>query len=226
MSFSAIIQARMSSTRLPKKILLQYKKISPLDFLIKRLKKSKYLKDIIVATTKKKIDNKIVNFCKKKKIKYFRGDENNVLSRYYKIAKQNKSKIIIRITGDCPFVDYRIIDKFIEKIDGKKNNTKFDYVSNTLKYTYPDGFDVEVYVQDSNESHFSSGVYSVLYDEWLVKPKHEKIDVDKKILKDTFSPLLPDSIVNRKKEALKNPEIKKDKIEYRDKAIQIFLNSF
>ena len=71
MSFSAIIQARMSSTRLPKKILLQYKKISPLDFLIKRLKKSKYLKDIIVATTKKKIDNKIVNFCKKKKNKIF-----------------------------------------------------------------------------------------------------------------------------------------------------------
>jgi predicted nucleotidyltransferase len=65
----------------------------------------------------------------------------------------------------------------------KVKKTIFNNVHNIKIY----GFDVEVYVQDSNESHFSSGVYSVLYDEWLVKPKHEKIDVDKKILKDKIN---------------------------------------
>jgi hypothetical protein len=65
----------------------------------------------------------------------------------------------------------------------KVKKTIFNNVHNIKIY----GFDVEVYVQDSNESHFSSGVYSVLYDEWIVKPKHEKIDVDKKILKDKIN---------------------------------------
>lgn len=65
----------------------------------------------------------------------------------------------------------------------KVKKTIFNNVHNIKIY----GFDVEVYVQDSNESHFSSGVYSVLYDEWLVKPKHEKIDVDKKILKEKIN---------------------------------------
>jgi spore coat polysaccharide biosynthesis protein SpsF len=155
MSFSAIIQARMSSTRLPKKILLQYKKISPLDFLIKRLKKSKYLKDIIVATTKKKIDNKIVNFCKKKKIKYFRGDENNVLKRYYLAAKKNKVKNIVRITSDCPLVDYRIIDEMI-----KSFNKKIDYYANSypLPCTYPDGMDIEIFTFNALEKTFKNAI--------------------------------------------------------------------
>ena len=78
------------------------------------------------------------------------------------------------------FEEYKL-ELYTELFKVKK--TIFNNVHNIKIY----GFDVEVYVQDSNESHFSSGVYSVLYDEWLVKPKHEKIDVDKKILKDKIN---------------------------------------
>ena len=120
MNFDTIIQARMNSSRLPNKVLLNYKDLTPLSILIKRLKKSKYLKRIIIATTKKRIDNKIVKFCIKNKIFFFRGDENNVLKRYYLTAKKFKVKRIIRITSDCPFVDYRILDKMIKNFTKKK----------------------------------------------------------------------------------------------------------
>ena len=90
MNFDTIIQARMNSSRLPNKVLLNYKNLTPLSILIKRLKKSKHLKRIIIATTKKKSDNRIVKFCKENKIFFFRGDENNVLKRYYLAAKNSK----------------------------------------------------------------------------------------------------------------------------------------
>ena len=140
------MQARCGSSRFPNKILEKiYKNYTLIEFLFFRLFKSKKINNFFLATTKSKDDNKLCALFKNSRVKVFRGDENNVLRRYYEIAKLTKSKIIIRITGDCPFVDYRIIDKFINKIDDKENKTKFDYVSNTLKYTYPDGFDVEVF---------------------------------------------------------------------------------
>ena len=71
MSFDTIIQARMNSNRLPNKVLLNYKNLTPLSILIERLKRSKHLNKIIIATTEKKSDNKIVKFCKKNKIFFF-----------------------------------------------------------------------------------------------------------------------------------------------------------
>lgn len=96
----------------------------------------------------------------------------------------------------------------------KVKKTIFNNVHNIKIY----GFDVEVYVQDSNESHFSSGVYSVLYDEWLVKPKHEKIDVDKKILKDKINQWV--NIIDGVKETTKDISAEESKEiidKYRDK---------
>tara|TARA_B110000003_G_C16587460_1_gene510429 strand:+ start:483 stop:926 length:444 start_codon:yes stop_codon:yes gene_type:complete len=120
MSFDTIIQARMNSNRLPNKVLLNYKNLTPLSILIERLKRSKHLNKIIIATTEKKSDNKIVKFCKKNKIFFFRGDENNVLKRYYLAAKKFKVKRIIRITSDCPLIDYRILDNMIKNFKKKK----------------------------------------------------------------------------------------------------------
>ena len=135
MSFTAIIQARTNSSRLPNKVLLNYKNLTPLSILIKRLKKSKYLKKIIIATTKKKNDDKIVKYCKENKILSFRGDENNVLKRYYLAAKKFKIKKIVRITSDCPLIDYRILDQMI-KIFKKKEliimQMLFHYPANSL----------------------------------------------------------------------------------------------
>ena len=149
-----IIQARMGSTRLPNKILLNYKKVTPLNILIKRLKNSKYIDEIFIATTRNKADKKIVNFCKKNSLKYFRGSTNNVLSRYHHTAKKFRIENIIRVTSDCPLVDYRIIDQMI-KIYKKK---KIDYLANTypLPTKYPDGMDIEIFSKKTLQKSYNN----------------------------------------------------------------------
>ncbi len=141
MNTSIIIQARYSSTRLPGKILKKIGKDSILEILIKRLKKTKNIRDIIVACTSNPKDKEIINLCKKLKIKYFIGSEKNVLQRYYLAAKKFNISNIIRITSDCPLVDIKTIDKLILKF----HNTHSDYASNTLSPTYPDGMDIEIF---------------------------------------------------------------------------------
>jgi len=156
MNFDTIIQARMNSSRLPNKVLLNYKNLTPLFVLIKRLKKSRYLKRIIIATTKKKSDDKIVKFCKENKIFFFRGDENNVLKRYYLAAKKFKVKRIIRITSDCPLIDYRLLDKMIKNFTKKK----IDYYSNCLPLPcrYPDGMDIEIFTFKTLQKTFNKAI--------------------------------------------------------------------
>ena len=147
MQFSIIIQARLGSNRLPGKILKEYKTYNLLNVLIKRLERSKIVKNIIVATTKQKIDDKIVKFCSKNLIKCFRGSKNNVLERYFDASKKYNVKNIVRITSDCPFVDPIILDKMILEFKKKK----LDYLSNTYPEpsTYPDGMDIEIFTFNS-----------------------------------------------------------------------------
>ena len=104
------------------------------------MKKSKLKNTIIVAIPKNKKNIDLEKTLKKSKHKVFKGHEENVLKRYYDAAKKYKADIIIRITADCPFVDSKIIDKLIKILI-----EKLDYVSNTLKLTYPDGLDSEVF---------------------------------------------------------------------------------
>lgn len=144
MKIVAIVQARTSSTRLANKILkkLPYSSdITCLSQVIKRLKKSKKLMDIIIATTKEKEDNEIINIVKKEDVKFFRGSKENVLSRYYFAAKGNDIDIIIRVTSDCPCIDAEIIDLTIDD----HINKMADYTANSLIRTYPHGLDVEVF---------------------------------------------------------------------------------
>ncbi len=137
-----IIQARVGSRRLPRKILKKINnKFNFIEFLIKRLLISKKISNIIVAYPTSKKNNIIFNLLKKEKIQFFRGSEKNVLERYYKAAKFYKADIIVRITSDCPFSDPKLIDKFL-RIFLKKN---FDYYSNVSKRTYPAGFDIEIF---------------------------------------------------------------------------------
>lgn len=133
----------MGSTRLPNKILLKYKNITPLEILLKRLKNSKKINNIYIATTREIADRKIINFCKKNSINFFKGAKNNVLSRYYFTAKKFNISNIVRITSDCPLIDYRIIDKMIDIFENKN----VDYLANTypLPTTYPDGMDIEIF---------------------------------------------------------------------------------
>ena len=143
MKIGAIIQARTSSTRLPKKVLkpLPYDSdITVLQQVIRRFKKSNNIDEIIIATTKDKEDKEIVKIAEKEQVKWFKGSKENVLERYYLSAKENKIDIIVRITSDCPCIDWNIIDKAIIK----HIKEKADYTSNTIKRTFPHGLDVEV----------------------------------------------------------------------------------
>jgi glutamate-1-semialdehyde aminotransferase/spore coat polysaccharide biosynthesis protein SpsF (cytidylyltransferase family) len=137
----AIIQARFNSTRFPGKVIKKIKKKTILEILIRRLSKSKYISKIIVACSQNQKDKAILNICKKLGINYFIGSESDVLDRFYKAAKKYKGKNIVRITADCPLLDYRIIDHVISNFFLKK----VDYASNIHPPTFPDGLDVEVF---------------------------------------------------------------------------------
>ena len=144
---TCIIQARYSSRRFPGKILKKVNKdLTILELLIQRIKKSKYISEIIVACSNNLKDKKIVQLCNKLNINYFRGSENNVLDRYYKASKQFKSDIIIRITSDCPLMDPMLIDNFVDIFLKKK---KLDYLSNTIERSFPDGLDIEIFTSKS-----------------------------------------------------------------------------
>ncbi len=141
MDFVCIVQARSNSSRFKNKIFNKIGNYSILEIILKRLKKSKLINNIVVATTTNKIDNKVVTLCNKLKVNYFRGSETNVLQRYYLAAIKFKAKNIIRITADCPLVDWQIIDKMILKF----KNKKIEYINNCSPLTFPDGLDVEIF---------------------------------------------------------------------------------
>ena len=137
----AIIQARMTSTRLPGKVLMDIENKPMLWHVINRLRFSKKLDNIILAIPDKKENDILEQFAKNNCIKYFRGSEKDVLSRYYKTAKKFKVNVIVRITADCPLIDPEIVDRVIQKY----SDSNADYTSNTLKKTFPRGLDVEVF---------------------------------------------------------------------------------
>jgi spore coat polysaccharide biosynthesis protein SpsF (cytidylyltransferase family) len=141
MSVIAIVQARMGSTRLPGKVLLNLEDRTVLEHVVGRVRSSEHIDDVVVATTIAKDDLRIVELCAYLGISVYCGSENDVLDRYYQAAKLFKADNIVRITSDCPVIDARIIDEVIS-LHLKKNA---DYTSNTLKETYPDGQDVEVF---------------------------------------------------------------------------------
>lgn len=152
MKIIAIIQARMGSTRLPGKILKKINDNVILDYVIDRLRLCKKLDNIILATTTSKKDDVLEQYSVEKKIDYFRGNEEDVLGRYYYTAKKYKADIIVRITSDCPLIDPEIVDKVIEKHIECNSN----YTANTIKRTYPRGLDVEVFNFNVLEANFKN----------------------------------------------------------------------
>lgn len=140
----AIIQARMGSKRLPGKVLKKLSKFSVAEWLFQRVLQSKKINRVVLATTDLKRDDRLVKVAKKYKIKIFRGNEKDVLGRFYKAAIKFKAKNIIRICGDCPFVDPKELDRLITNFYLKK----FDYVcnmENKLNSKYADGFGAEMF---------------------------------------------------------------------------------
>lgn len=143
MNIVAIIQARMTSTRLPGKVLLEVQGKPLLEYQIERVLRSKLLNDIVIATTINDTDNPIVEFCERVGIKYYRGSEHDVLSRYYEAAKKNNADVVVRLTSDCPIIDPVELDKVINTY--LTSMDAYDYVSNSLIRSYPRGMDTEVF---------------------------------------------------------------------------------
>ncbi len=138
----AIIQARMGSERLPNKTLELIENKPMLQHIIERIKKSKFIDQILIATTTNPKDDKIEEFSRTNNIDIYRGDENDVLDRYYQAAKLSNASIIVRVTADDPFKDPLVTDETIEAI---LSNKEIDYVSNTIYPTYPEGIDIETF---------------------------------------------------------------------------------
>jgi len=141
MKYTAIIEARMGSSRLPGKVMMPINKIPMIILLIDRLKQVKYLDKIIVATTKNPNNDKLCGLLKKNRINFFRGSEEDVLNRVLECALKFKVQNIVQITGDCPLIDPEIVSQVI----ATHKNNKLDFVSNSTIRTYPDGMDVCVF---------------------------------------------------------------------------------
>lgn len=137
----AIVQARMLSTRLPGKVLLQVNGRPILSYQIERLLQAKKIDQIVVATTTRPEDTPIADFCKKEGVAVFCGSEEDVLDRYLQAAVHFNATTVVRITGDCPLIDPMLVDAVIETYQ----KGSYDYVSNTQIHPYPRGMDTEVF---------------------------------------------------------------------------------
>ena len=135
----AVMQARCSSNRLPGKVLKPILGRPMILYEIERLAKSKVDKAVL-ATSIEASDDKLASVVSEAGWDVYRGNLNDVLDRYYQCAKVYQPDHVLRVTGDCPFLDWQVIDKVIEQHLTEEN----DYTSNTLEYKYPDGLDAEI----------------------------------------------------------------------------------
>jgi glutamate-1-semialdehyde 2,1-aminomutase len=152
----AIIQARYNSARFPGKVVKKIGNRSILEILINRLSKSKRISKIIVACSNNPSDKAIVDVCNKLGVNYFIGSEEDVLDRFYNVAKKYKTFAILRITADCPLIDPEIVDEVIYNFFIKN----VDYASNVNPPTFPDGLDLEIFKFSALKEAYSKATKS------------------------------------------------------------------
>ena len=139
MKIVGIIQARINSSRLPRKVMLKLGPKIVLDHVVSRLKECKTLNEVVVATSINKIDDEIVSWCSQNKTLVFRGSENDVLDRYWKAMNFYNADVVVRITADCPLIDPEIVDQVVKGfLDG-------NYDGYALGGNFPDGLDCQVF---------------------------------------------------------------------------------
>lgn len=160
----AIVQARAGSTRLPHKVMKRVAGIPMIELLLKRLSEASNISQIVVATSVNPNNHELADHVTKLGFNVFQGSEDDVLERYYLAAQKFNADVIVRITGDCPLVDANLVDEIIRFF--KLGN--FDYASNTLAPTFPDGLDVEVFTMKALEKAFL--LASSAYDREHVTP--------------------------------------------------------
>ncbi len=136
-----IVQARMGSSRLPGKVLMDIAGQPMLWHVVTRARRAVTIDDIVVATSTASADDVLVDYCTRYDITSFRGSEDDVLDRYYQAAKSLGATTVIRITADCPLLDPAVIDQIVSYFP----SGSYDYVCNTNPPTFPDGLDTEVF---------------------------------------------------------------------------------
>lgn len=141
----AILQARMSSSRLPGKVAMDANGIPMLAYEISRILQSQKIQKLVVATSTNKEDDRVEEIALSSGIECFRGSLENVLDRYYQCAKQYQATHIVRLTGDCPIIDAKVIDEAI----ALHLSSDADYTTNGIKRTFPDGLDTEIMTFDT-----------------------------------------------------------------------------
>ena len=139
LKFLGILQARTSSTRLPGKVLKELNGKSMIEWQIQRILQSN-IKQIVLATSTDESDDNLATLVSKMGIEVFRGPLDDVLERFLQVLKKHKPSHFVRLTGDCPLVMPEIINEMLEAFE----YDQFDYYTNSVKRTYPDGLDVEI----------------------------------------------------------------------------------
>ena len=150
---TAIIQARMGSTRLPGKVLKEISGHSMLWHVVTRVRQANTLDQVVVATSDKVSDDAIASFCEQEGFLCFRGSESDVLDRYYQAARWAGATVVVRITADCPLIDPVVIDQVVSAY--LENDC--DYANNVMQRTYPDGLDAEAFSFEALAQAWLSG---------------------------------------------------------------------
>jgi spore coat polysaccharide biosynthesis protein SpsF len=141
MKITAIVQARMGSTRLPGKVLMDLGGETVLARVLRRLTRAPQIHELVVATTDNPSDDEIVSECARLQVSCFRGSEHDVLDRYLRAAEQFRSDLIVRITADCPLIDSEVVDEVV----GDCITRQVDLSCNDVPHTFPRGLDVEAF---------------------------------------------------------------------------------
>ena len=142
MKVVAITQARMTSTRLPGKVLREAAGRSLLGHHIERVRRAATVDEVVVATTANATDDVIAGWCAREGVAVFRGSEHDVLSRYVGAANEHDADVVVRVTSDCPLIDPEVIDLTVRAFAAEALDC--DYASNRIVHTYPRGLDTEV----------------------------------------------------------------------------------
>lgn len=148
-----IVQARMTSTRLPGKVLKTVLGKPLLDYQLERLRRVKLASRIVIATTTNDTDQPIVEWCEHRGVDCFRGSEHDVLARYHGAAALHHADTVVRVTSDCPLIDPAVIDHVIGHYLDHRDSC--DYASNCLERSYPRGMDAEVFSRHALDEAFA-----------------------------------------------------------------------
>ncbi len=168
----AVIQARMSSTRLPGKVLKIAAGRTLLERMVERVQQAGLVNATWVATTVDPSDDELCHFCQEKGIAVYRGSLQDVLDRYYQLAKREGADAVVRLTGDCPLVDPALIDEVITAFQRENADFACNRLPPPFKRTYPIGLDIEVCTfealekawREAKEKHEREHVLPYLYE--------------------------------------------------------------